>query len=112
MTRNEVTREGGMMTQNEHAGNFCKKPIRFTYIVCINFNANPRYHRTPVIHVHSERYSFSFYSKTHFMEYLKYWKISLDSLPPKFVMAINTLCGRQQWIPITCCNYSRINVIL
>ncbi len=99
---------------NEHVGNFHKKPIRFVYDVTINLNAHPRYHRTPVIHVWTVggAYRFSIYSKTHFMNYLKYHKISIDSLPPNFVQSINNLCALPRFVSIRNCKYSRITITL
>ncbi len=98
----------------EHVGKFSKKPIRFIYCVYINLNAHPRYHRTPVIWVETKSapHDFAFYSKIHFMNYLKYWKISLDSLPTNFVKAIDMLCARPQFVPLQYDKYSRICVPL
>lgn len=99
---------------NEHVGIFHKKPIRFVYDVTINLNAHPRYHRTPVIRVMAVGlvYPFSIYSKIHFMNYLKYHKISIDSLPDNFVKAINNLCALPLFVAIRNCKYSRITVHL
>ncbi len=99
---------------------FHHEPKQFEYDVFVNdidINmAEPNYHRTPVINVYT-RYYVSyyvqrFYSKIHFMNYLKYWKISIDSLPTNFVKAIDTLCARPQFVPFAICKYSRITVNL
>lgn len=93
---------------------FRHKPMQFEYNVYINSidDTEPFYHRTPVINVFTRYSGQSFYSKVHFMNYLKYWKISLDSLPDNFVKAIYTLCARPEYVPFAICKYSSIIVNL
>ena len=89
-------------TERETVEQFYCKPIVFIYMV----NLDPR---TPVIEVYNANYGgIIFYSNTHFMDYLKYHKISLDIFPPKFVQAVNTLCARPLYESNTYCRYSKI----
>lgn len=93
-------------TVRETVKQFYCKPIIFIYRIKLAEITAPR---TPVIEVLNANYgSIIFYSKIHFMDYLKYHKISLDIFPPKFVQAVNTLCARPLYESNTYCRYSKI----
>jgi len=99
----------------ENVQHFRHKPKHFSYFVCVNDNdymSHPDYHRTSVIIVRTGYGGLTFYSKAHFMNYLKYWKISIDSLPTNFAKAINNLCATPEFLPPNVCKYSNIKVNL